>query len=460
MKLETPTQNPAAALKERLGDLIHLPGDAEYERLCVPWHVIAVQRPAAVAVPRTTEDVATVVKEAVGAGLRIAPQSTGHGAPSLALKRLDDVVLLRTVALAEVTVDVERRIVRVGAGVEWQAVVEAAAAHGLAVLHGSSPNVGVAGYSLGGGIGWFARKLGLATNSITALEVVTADGTQLRADDTQNTDLFWALRGGGANFGVVTAIELRLFDIADAYAGMLMWDLADGERVLRRWAEWTRTAPDGVTTSFRFMRFPPLPELPDFLRGRSVVVIDGAVLADDATAERVLAPLRELAPQLDTFGRVPAVALTRIHMDPEDPVPAAGGNILLGELDDAALDAFLDAAGPKATSSLLFAELRQLGGALSRPAENSGVLSHLAGHFAGFFLAITPVPEAVEAARADAAKLVAAMTPWAAGGSYLNFAEEEVDVRGAFDVDDWARLLSIRAQVDPNEVFVANHRVA
>src|SRR5262249_44806738 len=139
-------------------------------------------------------------------------------------------------------------------------------------------DVGVAGYSLGGGMGWYARKLGLATNSLVAVEIVIGDGTLVRADATTNAELFWAVRGGGGSFGVVTAMEFRTFDFETAYAGMLMWDLAEIAPVLREWAAWAPDAPEEITTSFRALRLPPIPELPDFLRGRSVAVIDGAVL--------------------------------------------------------------------------------------------------------------------------------------------------------------------------------------
>jgi FAD/FMN-containing dehydrogenase len=459
MTIET-TTSPAAQLQDRLGALIHLPGDALFDAMRMPWNVAIDQQPAAVATPTTAEEVAAIVGAAAELGLRIAPQSSGHGAAALSQHSLGDVVLLRTGGLTGVEIDAERRIARVGGGVLWDDVVTAAAAHGLAVLHGSSPDVAVAGYTLGGGIGWYARKHGLATNSLAAVDIVTADGALVRASETENAELFWAIRGGGGNFGVVTALEFRLFDIADAYAGMLMWDISQAEPVLRRWVEWTRSAPDEVTSSIRIMRFPPMPELPEFLRGQSLVVVDGAVLGDDAFGEAQLAGLRELGPHMDTFGRVPATAVTRIHMDPEGPTPAEGNGALLGELDDAAIDAFLAAVGPGATTSLLFAELRQLGGALARPAANSGVLSHLDGAYALYSVGIAPFPEAAAQVRADAAALIGALGPWASGSAYLNFAEAPVDTRTAYPADNWARLQQVRAEADPNGVFVSNHRIA
>ena len=257
----------ACRLRGLCAGAVHLPGDPGYDEARMPWNVAVDQRPAAVAYPACADEVSEIVRAAAASGLRVAPQGTGHNAGPLG--RLDDVVLLRTSAMTGVHIDPARRIARVEAGVLWLDVVEAAAAHGLAALHGSSPDVGVVGYTLGGGIGWYARQLGMATNSVTAVELVLGDGTQVRADEDTNPDLFWAVRGGGGSFGVVTAMEFRLFDIDTAYAGMLLWDQEHAEKVLRAWAEWTVDAPDCVTTSFRMLNLPPMPELPEFLRGRT-----------------------------------------------------------------------------------------------------------------------------------------------------------------------------------------------
>src|SRR3954454_7846099 len=289
----TPTAiRSAHALRGLLGGRVHLPGDAGYDAARLPWHVAIDQRPAAVAVPRSAAEVATVVRVAAEAGLRVAPQSTGHNAGPLAAQGLDDVVIVRTSEMSTAIADPDRGIVRVEGGAVWEPAVDAAAAHGQAVLHGSSPDVGIAGYSLGGGIGWYARTLGLATNSLTAVEIVIGDGSLVRASASENAELFWAVRGGGGNFGVVTALEFRMYPIETAYAGFLMWDLADLEPVLREWAAWAPTAPDEVTTSFRAMRMPPMPELPEFIRGKELVVIDGAVLDPDERGEQLLAGLR------------------------------------------------------------------------------------------------------------------------------------------------------------------------
>jgi len=320
--------------------------------------------------------------------------------------------------------------------------------------------VGVAGYSLGGGIFMYARELGMAVNSLTAVELVLADGSHVRADREQNTDLFWALRGGGGSFGVVTALEFQLYPIESAYAGMLIWDRNDAEKVLRRWAEWAPDAPDEITTSFRMLNLPPLPELPEMLRGRQLVVIDGAVLGSDERGAELIAGLRELKPELDTFGRMPASAMARLHMDPEGPTPSVGDSAVLGSLPESAVDAFLAELGPGSSSSLLAGELRQLGGQLSRPHVNGGALDRLDGEFLLFGAAIAATPEMGRQGHADAVRLThEVMAPWANGSQYLNFAETTVAVRSGYRAESWDKLRAIRSVVDPDGVFQANHVV-
>jgi FAD/FMN-containing dehydrogenase len=450
---------PAAGLRHLCGGRVHVAGDPGYHAARGAWNVAVDQQPAAVALPGSAADVSDLVRAATAAGLRVAPQSTGHNAGPLAAQDLSDVVLVKTSAMTRVFVDAERRTARVEGGAVWLPAVEAAAEHGLAALHGSSPDVGIAGYSLGGGIGWYARKLGLATNSLTAVELVLADGTEVRADATENPDLFWALRGGGGSFGVVTALEFSLYRIATAYAGMLVWDVADAEKVLPKWAAWAADAPDEVTTSFRVLHLPPVPDIPEPLRGRSVVVIDGAVLGTDLHGRDILGDLRTLTPEIDTFDRVPASSLVRLHMDPEQPTPVVSDSAMLSALPDAAMDAFLSQVGLGARTSLLMGELRQLGGALGRPHADGGALSHLDAAFVMFAGAMAMTPEMAEQGHTDARRLTAAMAPWTTGRSYLNFAENPVDPRTAYTAAAWRRLAGIRSAVDPSGVFVANHAV-
>ena len=455
MSITTPAPARAAeALRGLCGGAVHLPGDPGYDAARVPWNCAVDQQPAAVAYPATTAEVAAVVRAAAAAGLRVAPQGTGHNAG--ALESLHDVVLLRTSGMTGVSVDAATGRARVQAGALWLDVVEAAAKEGVTVLHGSSPDVGVVGYSLGGGIGWYARELGLQANSITAAQVVTADGRVLEVDADNEPDLFWALRGGGGNVGIVTELEFRTYPFTEAYAGWLVWDAVHAERVLTAWAAWAVEAPDCVTTSFRTLRVPPIEEMPEPFRGRHIVVIDGAVLGGEALAADVLAPLRALEPELDTFATAPTETLVRLHMDPEGPTPAVSKTAVLGSLPAEGIAALL-AAGT--SSSLPVIELRQLGGALGRAAEGAGALPCIDGQFVLFALQMAFTPEMAAHGIAEAQQLVDAVAPWSNGRQYLNFAEQGTDTATGYRAEDFARLQAVRKAVDPSGVLVANHRV-
>src|SRR4051812_39939409 len=442
-------------LRNQCGGAVALPGDDGYDAARSGFNLALDQRPAAVAYPGDAAEVTALVRHARENGLRVAAQGTGHNAGPLG--DLRDTVLVKTSGLQGVEIDPVSRRARVGAGVRWEAVMDAATPHGLYPLHGSSPTVGVVGYSLGGGMGWLARSHGLQTNSVTAIELVTGEGELVRTDATHDPELFWALRGGGGNFGVVTAIEFKLYPLREAYAGMLIWDWTEAERVLTGWAEWTKTAPDNVTTSFRIMQMPPIPEVPEPIRGRQLVMIDGAVTGDDP--ESVIAPLRALAPEMDTFATVPASALTRIHQDPEDPVPYVSESALVEELPRAAIETIVKLAGPGSGSPLLLLELRQCGGAVGRITPGHGALPRIEGEFVLFMLGMALSPETAAGAVEHAGRVKEAFAPFLGAGHYLNFAEYAVDPAASYGAFTSRRLRVTKRRVDPDNVIRANHAI-
>ena len=316
-----------------------------------------------------------MVRAATASGLRVAPQATGHAAGALADTDLSDVVLLSLGGLRGATVDPVSRTARVLGGSQWNDVLAVAAAHGLTAMHGSSGDVSVVGYLLSGGLSFYGRTHGLAVDSVRAVQLVTADGAIVRASADETPDLFWALRGGSGAFGVVVSIEIDLLPYPDVFAGMLLWDASHAGVVAHAWAEWTATAPEAATTTLRVLHFPPMPELPPFLSGRSLVVVDGAILDTDAAASALLAPLRALEPEMDTFARIPSAGLVAVHMDPPDPTPALTAHVVLESLPGEAVEAFVAAA---AQPGLFIVELRHLGGAVNRAPGcewGSGVIS-------------------------------------------------------------------------------------
>lgn len=453
-----PSPRPASGaerLRGLCGGAVHLPGDAVYDEARMPWNLQAASRPAAVAYPAFPHEVATVLRAAADAGLRVAPQGTGHGAPALA-GHLEDAVLLRTSAMTELRVDADRRTARVGAGVLWGDVVERAGRVHLAGLHTSSPGVGVVGSSLGGGLSWYARRHGLQCSAITAVELVLADGSVVRATDDTDTDLLWAARGGGGGFGVVTALEFDLLPVSTVHAGMFAWDWAHARQVLSAWADWAATAPESVTSVARLFQAPDLPWLPDAVRGRQLVVVDAVVLPDGPAASEVLAPLRALRPEVDTFEDCPAASVAHLQLDPVAPTAVYANSVLLDRLPDDAVDALVAAAGRGSGSDLLFVELRQLGGAASRPSERGGALDRVEGSVLALCVGLDQ-GEGWDAVRADSDRVTDALQPWAVGSAYLLMADPGVDERQGWTSAAWQRLVGIRRSADPHGLFVPPH---
>jgi len=434
-----------------------LPHDPGWDEARLAWNLAVDQQPAAVALPESAEDVAAVVRWARRRGLRVAPQGTGHNAA--AMGSLAHTVLVKTERMRAVAIDAAAQTARVEAGVLWAEVTDAAAEHGLAALAGSSPDVGVVGYSLGGGISWLARRYGMAANSVTAVELVNADGELVRADADHEPELFWALRGGGGSFGVVTALEFKLYPISEVYAGVLFFPIERGREVLTAWRRWIEDVPDEVTSVGRFLQFPPIPDIPEPLRGGSFVVVEAtSLLGEQATAE-LLRPLRELGPAMDTFATMPVEKLKHLHMDPEHPVPGAGDGMLLGDFPEAAIDELVATAGAGSRSPLLSVEVRHLGGALARIQPGHGALATIDAGFALFAVGIAMTPEMGAAVRAHVEVVRAAMAPWDAGRDYLNFTERRERGDRLFGSTTYKRLQTVKGRVDPDDVFRSNHPV-
>jgi FAD/FMN-containing dehydrogenase len=348
----------------------------------------------------------------------------------------------------------------VGSGVRWGAVTDKASPAGLAPLSGSSRTVGVAGYSLGGGMGWLGRKHGLQSNALTAVEIVTADGELRRIDHDNETDLFWAIRGGGGNYGVVTALEFELFPVPEIYAGALFFPFERAAEVMHSWHELVSAGlPDEITTVARVYQFPPIPQLPDFLSGKSFTVVQAAYLGNARDGAELIRPLTELAPDMNTFDMVEPAALGRLAMDPEDPLPAASASRMVSDATSRTIDAFLDAAGPGSPSRLASVELRSMGGALARRPEGAGARATLAGDYAMFAVGGVMTPDAYDEVLGQANGVATALAPWDAGLRHANFQEEAGDARLFYDEDTYRLLRAIRTVWDPSGLFLANHEI-
>jgi FAD/FMN-containing dehydrogenase len=437
----------------RAPESVLLPGDESWDEARRAWNLAVDQRPAAVAIPTSAEEVAEVVRWAAEVGLRVTAQGTGHNAS--ALGDLEDTVLIKLHELRGVTVDPEQRVARAAAGTIWIELVDAAAEHGLGALAGSSPDVGIVGYTLGGGVSFLARKHGLTANQVRAIEVVTADGELRRVDRENDPDLFWALRGGGGSFAIVTAVEMNLLEIQSVYAGHLWFPVERAGEILRAWRDWTATVPEDVTSVGRILQFPPLPFIPEPVRGKSFVVAQAVYAGDDfAEMDRLLEPLRALGPVMDTFHETPMTELSKLHMDPEEPVPGAGDGGMLDALPDEAIDALVDGIVGK---PVLGVEVRQMGGALARPRAEHGAISAFAAPWLMFAVGMAPTPELKAAVHATVDALMETLEPWLAEHTYMNFAESRRDPRTLWTEAAHRRLKRIKAAYDPEGLIVSNH---
>jgi FAD/FMN-containing dehydrogenase len=434
------------------------PGDPGWDDARRAWNLAVDQRPAAIALPASAQDVVAAVRFARERGLRVAAQGTGHNAGPLG--SLARTVLVKTTAMRRVSVDPGAKTARAEAGAVWRDVVAAAAGHGLAPLAGTAPGVGVVGYTIGGGIGWLGRAYGLAAGSIEAVELVTADGRLVRADASTETDLFWALRGGGGSFGVVTAIEVRLFPVTEAYAGQLWWPAGAAPRVLQAWRELTQgDVPGAFTSGARLAHFPQFPAIPEQLRGRSLVIVFVSHLGRPDEADTLLRPLRALKPVTDTVATIPAADLGHLHMDPEQPVRSIGDGLLLASLPAEAVETFIRAARPPSDTDLLWAELLHIGGELRHPRPDAGALAALD---AGYQLSVggqAATAGAEPAVQHAVAAVPAAMRPWSARQMYLNLADTSRDPASFWTPEAYARLRRIKAAADPDNLIHANHPV-
>jgi FAD/FMN-containing dehydrogenase len=433
--------------------------DADWDQARMGWNLVADPQPAAVAFVESGDDIASVVRFAAAHGLRVSGQGTGHGAA--ALGSLEDTILVKTERMRGIEVDAGAQTARVEPGVLSVELAEAAQAHGLSSLPGSSPDVGVTGFHLGGGLSWFSRKYGFACNRLRAIELVTADGEARTVDAANEPDLFWALRGGGGDFAIVTALRIDLVQVTDAYAGAFLWPAAVGADAMRIYRDWAATVGENVTSVVRFLTPPDVPDVPEPLRGTPLLTIDGACIGSREEGEAAFAPLLEIGePMMSTFDQVPPAALCRIHMDPEQPVPGLGHHTVLRELPDEAIDVFVSLAGPDSGTPLLLTELRQMGGAMGRPDANGGALTHLDAGWALLGIGMPMTPELGEAINGHLDRIKEELSPWGADGGYFNFAERPCDADAILPPEVCARLAEVKRKWDPDGRIVSNHAVS
>jgi CubicO group peptidase (beta-lactamase class C family)/UDP-N-acetylenolpyruvoylglucosamine reductase len=440
-------------------------GDEGYDGARRTWNVTTFeQHPAMVVLPSNAAAVVAAVVFAREHALPIAVQGGGHGHPRPA----DGALLLNFADMAAVRVapaaDGRGGTARVEAGARWREVIAAAHAHGLAPLSGFAATVGVVGYSLGGGIGWMVRQHGAAAGSVRSAEVVTSDGRLLQVSERSHADLFWGLRGGGGNFGVVTALEFELYPVQDVFGGFVAYPLTQGREALTAYATWTKGAPDTLTSAVRLMHYPPAPQIPEPLRGASAVVIMACSTGSTPEAEALLKPLRSIGtPLVDTFRRMPFAEIGTIANDPPEAPPLFttidGGG--LRDFSPDAIDNVLRIAGDRA-SGIFVVEARHLGGALERQPAGSMPFAFRSPWFLSA-LAAAPTPDVLQGGKRSIGALLSALQPTLTGERLVNAldagtASPEL-TRAAYTPEAYQKLVALKDRYDPHNVFRFNHNI-
>ncbi|MFH9016000.1 FAD-binding oxidoreductase [Streptomyces sp. NPDC017943] len=448
------------ALSDVAGPVLR-PGDPAYADEVTGFNVSALHTPDVVVGATGADDVVAAMRWAHATGTPVAVQATGHGA-NFPIERG---LLITTSRMTGVRVDPATRTARIDAGAKWSHVMAAAAPHGLAGLCGTSTDAGVVGYTLGGGLPVLGRAYGYGADLVRSFEVVTPDGRLREADARQEPELFWALRGGKGNVGVVTSLVTALLPLSRVYGGGLYCRAEHTEALLRAWSEWTHTVPDEMCSMFSVLRLPPIPQLPPELRGGFWARVAIAWPGDATEGEALIAPLRQAAPVVvDMVGETACADMDRIHMEPQDPLPARESCLLLRDLTPEALDTFLEQVGPAAGAEypLLVASLRHMGGALSRPAP---VEDAVCARDARYFLeavGIMPAPPVAEAVEQATRRLHTAMAPYGTGRTMVNIhgtPGDAEDVARAWTPEVYARLRHDKAVYDPDNLLRYGHAV-
>jgi hypothetical protein len=449
-----------SGLRESLDGPVFTADTVGYSAELAVFNLAVTHRPAVVVGAAGVGDVSTAVQFAARHGLNIAVLNTGHG-PSLPAG--GDTLMITTRRMLGVHIDVEKQTARIESGVRFGQLVKVAAMHGLAPLPGSSPGVGVVGYTLGGGASsTMGRKYGWAADHVRAIDVVTADGTVHRVSANSEADLFSALLGGKSNFGVVTAMEFALFPVTHLYAGALFYSGDHAREVMRAYRRFTASAPDEITTGIALLNLPSLPTLPPFMRGKLAVSVRVSYLGDAETGRQLIGPLRAAAPLLmDTVAMMPSTNFGAITAEPTEPAAGVEHFAMLRQMTDDTVDAILSVVGPGSRINIV--DIRHLEGAFSRAPAIPNAVGARDAAFALFGLTIVPPGEHVATYAASGRELIQALGPWlneTGNPSFLAPADAtEHGTRQAYDREVYHQLQSVKANYDPRNRFRLNHNI-
>ncbi|MEV4538745.1 FAD-binding oxidoreductase [Asanoa sp. NPDC049518] len=440
---------------------VRAPGDDGYAVETATWNLAQVERPAVVVGATSVADVQAAVRFAGANDLPVATVATGHGA----VVASDGAVMVNLRRLHDIEVDTPSRTATIGGAVTAKPLIDAAFPEGLAPLAGSSPNVGVVGYALGGGLSsTLGRTYGWGADHVRSADIVTPDGELRHIDEDHEPDLFWAIRGGKGNFGVVTSLELELVPMTELYGGGIYFGGEHVDAVLDAFRRLVADGPQELTLSFAFMRLPDHLDVPEPLRERFTVHVRIAYLGPPAEGERLVAGLRAAAPALiDTVAEMPYTGIAAIHQDPLDPVPTYEMSALLSDFPAEAEQALVDVAGPGVDTPAGMIEIRQLGGALGRDPSVPNAVGNRDAGFQLFGGAFGAGPGMTETFRAPLDAISGALALWSTGHQQANFLTgydlAPDAVARAYEPDAYRRLRQIKRSYDPGNMFRINHNI-
>jgi len=443
-------------LARELGDRLVRPSDPDYDEARQVWSAAVDRRPAAVVRAATVDEVVRTVAFARETGVDLAVRGGGHSMAGHGT--VDDGLVLDMGRLQGLWIDPGRRVARIEAGVRAGTYTEAAAAHGLVTPFGDTATVGVVGLTLGGGVGWLSRRLGLTLDSLRSAELVTADGDRVTASAVEHPDLFWAIRGGGGNFGVVTSLELDLHPLGPVYGGALFLPLT--RDVLVGMVELAREAPDELTVIAAATHVPPAPFVPPELVGTPTLIVLPVFSGDPDDGPAALDPFRGLAtPMLDKLAPMPYPAMYRLTAEGSGRAIAITRSTFAHGLDAAAADAIVAGLADSA-GAMTMIQIRVLGGAVARVPDDSTAYAHRDREVLVGVIRGEADLAGLDDARRWAEQLVAAIAP-AGTGTYVNFLEDEgmAQVRAAYGESAHGRLVAVKRRWDPTNLFRMNQNI-
>lgn len=454
-------QSDLTQLRNRVIGAVLLPGMPGYDDERATFNLSTPLAPALVVAAASTADVQAAIGFATEHGLAVAVRGGGHLQPRDAAGQL----LLTLDRMTSVEIDQDRQTVRVTGSPRWEKILAVAAKSGLAPMNGSSPNVGAVGYLLGGGLSPVLGRLhGYASDHVTSIQVVTADGELRTVTATHEPALFFALRGSKGNLGVVTGIEFRLFPISTVYAGGLWLPGARVAEALPAWRDWAATLPEEASTSIAVQRLPDLPGVPEPLAGAFVLHLRYSYVGEAGRGEELLAPMRALGETVfDTVGTLPYGESGTLHNDPPAPLPYYDRAMGLRALPDDLLATLVELTGPDADCPLVSVEIRLLGGALDRPPAAPDAIPSRGVPFNLFAIGVS-APDQAAPLKDYLETFAATLAPWRHARSMVNFVSPEEghtpgELREIYGPELYDRIVAVKEKYDPDNLFRVNHNI-